>query len=155
MCEGHTQLCRRVPEDWVTRTDRTGTLIVGELLPCRCFDPASPGNLWPKATVVIKEGTIVAQKGEPGRHDAGDAAPFSLGLQDDSKLHPAMLTAGVLSVVALVAMIIMPPARSPSPGWTFVLAALALWLSVAIGVRMVRDRFGLGRRHQSEHRAGR
>ncbi len=78
----------------------------------------------------------------PDQPDAGDGASLHGDLQDDRNLYPAKLAAGVVSAVALVAMIIMPPARTPSSAWTVVLAALAVGLSVAIIARVARDRFG-------------
>ncbi|HEY2763300.1 MAG TPA: hypothetical protein VGJ13_04710 [Pseudonocardiaceae bacterium] len=82
---------------------------------------------------------------EPDQLDTGDAAPFIGGLQNDRNLYSAKLAAGVVSAVALVAMIIMPPARTPNPAWTVVLVALAIGLSVAISTRLVRDRVRRGK----------
>lgn len=71
-------------------------------------------------------------------HPTGDAEQFALGLQDDSRLYPAKLGAGVLSVVALVAMFVTSLFRAPSIFATVVLAALAVGLSVVISVAVVR-----------------
>jgi hypothetical protein len=69
---------------------------------------------------------------------SGDADWFGQGLQDDSRLSPAKLGAGVLSVVALVAMFVTSLFRAPNIMATVVLAGLAVGLSVAISVSVVR-----------------
>lgn len=71
---------------------------------------------------------------------SGGAEQFGLGLQDDSGLYRVKLGAGVLSVVALVAMFVTSLFRAPSIAATVVLAALAVGLSVAISVTVVRRR---------------
>ncbi len=76
------------------------------------------------------------------RHRAfpSDAERFSLGLEDDNCLDWAKLGAGVLSIVALVAMLITSLFRAPNPAWTVLLAIVAAWLCIAIGVRLVQHR---------------
>ncbi len=71
---------------------------------------------------------------------SSDAEQFTLSLQNDSRLYRVKLGAGVLSVLALVAMFITSLFRAPSIAATVVLAALAVGVSVAISVTVVRRR---------------
>lgn len=71
---------------------------------------------------------------------SGDAERFAQGLQDDSKLARAKLGAGVLSVVALVAMFVTSLFRAPNIIATVVLAALAIGLTMTICGTVVRRR---------------
>jgi hypothetical protein len=52
----------------------------------------------------------------------------------------AKLLAGVLSMVALGAMLITTQFRAPNPVATVVLAVLVIGLGLALGVRVVRRR---------------
>jgi 4-amino-4-deoxy-L-arabinose transferase-like glycosyltransferase len=81
-----------------------------------------------------------------------DRTRFALGLQDDRKLARAKLVAGVLSVVALVAMFVTSLSRSPNPVWTWIVGATALGLSVAIGAGLVGGRRRPGRRRRPSRR---
>lgn len=65
---------------------------------------------------------------------------FGLGLDDDRNLEWAKLLAGVLSMVALVAMLITTQFRAPNPVATAVLAVLVIGLGLALGARVVRRR---------------
>jgi hypothetical protein len=73
-------------------------------------------------------------------HGSQDADRFSLGLGDDSNLESAKLIAGVLSVIALVAMLVTSLFRAPSLAPTVVLAVLTVGLSVAISIRVAHRR---------------
>ena len=73
-----------------------------------------------------------------GDRATGDAERFALGLQDDAKLDRVKLVAGVVSVVALVAMFVTSLFRAPSIAATVVLAALAVGISVKVGLAMLR-----------------
>lgn len=73
--------------------------------------------------------------GAPGDRNAA-------ALQDDHKLRPAKLTAGVVSVLVLVGLLVTSLFRAPEPGWTvvLVLTAVGLVLAIAFGVRSWRRR---------------
>lgn len=77
----------------------------------------------------------------------GDAERFAQGLQDDSRLDRVKLGAGVLSVVALVAMFVTSLFRVPNFVVTVVLAALAVGLSLAISAAVVRRNRAACQRH--------
>jgi hypothetical protein len=76
----------------------------------------------------------------PRRELPQDANQFSLGLGDDSNLERAKLYAGVVSTVALVAMLVTSLFQAPDPPATGVLAVLAVGLMVAMSVRIARRR---------------
>jgi hypothetical protein len=63
-------------------------------------------------------------------------------LQNDRKLRPAKLAAGVVSVLVLVGLLVTSLFRAPEPGWTVVLVVTAVGLAIAIafGVRSWRGR---------------
>ena len=71
--------------------------------------------------------------GAPGDHNAA-------ALQDDRKLRPAKLAAGVVSVLVLAGLFVTSLFRAPEPAWTVVLAvtAVGLAIAVALGVRSWR-----------------
>jgi hypothetical protein len=73
--------------------------------------------------------------GAPGDRNAA-------ALQDDRKLRPAKLAAGVVSVLVLVGLFVTSLFRAPEPAWTVVLAVTAVGLAtaVALGVRSWRRR---------------
>lgn len=80
------------------------------------------------------------QAPERSAHAAtGDLDRFAPGLQDDSSLFRAKIAAGVVSIVALVAMFVTSLSRAPASAASVVLAALAVGLTVAIGTRVVRE----------------
>jgi len=63
---------------------------------------------------------------------------FGPGLQSNQKLYRAKLIAGMISVLALVAMFITSLYRAPNPVWSVVVGVTALGLAVVIGVRVAR-----------------
>lgn len=69
-----------------------------------------------------------------------DNSRFSLGLQDDRKLDRAKLAAGVVSVIALIAMFITTLYRAPDPVWTVVVGVTAVGLTVMIALGVARGR---------------
>jgi hypothetical protein len=95
-------------------------------------DPAPPRTTGRQALPLPSQ-----QPSQDVAHPAGDAERFALGLQDDSKLDRVKLGAGVVSVVALVAMC-LTSLRAPSIAPTVVLAILACGLSIKISVWVVR-----------------
>jgi hypothetical protein len=68
-----------------------------------------------------------------------DAEQFSLGLEDDSNLSGAKLIAGVLSEVALIAMLVTS-LQEPDRGWAVWLAVVAAGLGMAMSVQIARHR---------------
>jgi protein-S-isoprenylcysteine O-methyltransferase Ste14 len=74
--------------------------------------------------------------GAPGDRNAA-------ALQDDRRLRPAKLVAGVVSVLVLVGLFVTSLFRAPEPGWTVVLAVAAIGLGTAVG---------LGARHRRGRR---
>ena len=74
-------------------------------------------------------------RGAPG-HQNND------GLQDDRRLRPAKLAAGVVSVLVLVGLFVTSLFRAPEPAWTVVLivAAVGLAAVIIIGTRNRRRR---------------
>jgi hypothetical protein len=75
-----------------------------------------------------------------------DADLFALGLEDDSKLYRAKLIAGVLSVVALIAMLVTSLFRAPNAEWTALLAAVTAVLIVVMSGQAARRRADRRRR---------
>jgi hypothetical protein len=75
-----------------------------------------------------------------------DADLFALGLEDDSKLYRAKLIAGVLSVVALIAMLVTSLFRAPNPEWTALLAVVTGVLIVGMSGQVARHRADRRRR---------
>ena len=69
-----------------------------------------------------------------------DAELYGLGLEDDSKLGRAKLIAGVLSVVALIAMLVTSLFRAPNAEWTALLAVVTGAVIVVMGSQVARDR---------------
>lgn len=65
---------------------------------------------------------------------------FGPGLQGDQKLYRAKFIAGMISVLALVAMFITSLYRAPNPVWSVVVGVTALGLALAIGVGVARRR---------------
>jgi hypothetical protein len=75
-----------------------------------------------------------------------DGDLFALGLEDDSKLYRAKLIAGVLSVVALIAMLVTSLFRAPNAEWTALLAVVAGVLIVVMSGQAARRRADRRRR---------
>jgi uncharacterized membrane-anchored protein len=75
-----------------------------------------------------------------------DAELYGLGLEDDSKLGRAKLIAGVLSVVALIAMLVTSLFRAPNAEWTVLLAVVTGVLIVVMSGQAARHRADRGRR---------
>ncbi|HEX6405511.1 MAG TPA: hypothetical protein VF003_20495 [Pseudonocardiaceae bacterium] len=75
-----------------------------------------------------------------------DAELYGLGLEDDSKLGRAKLIAGVLSVVALIAMLVTSLFRAPNAEWTALLAVVTGVLIVVMSGQAVRHRADRRRR---------
>ena len=71
-----------------------------------------------------------------------------MGLEDDSKLGRAKLIAGVLSVVALMAMLVTSLFRAPNAEWTALLAVVTGVLIVVMSGQAARHR--ADRRRRSE-----
>lgn len=69
-----------------------------------------------------------------------DAELFGLGLEDDSKLGRAKLVAGVLSVVALIAMLVTSLFRAPNDEWTALLAVITGVLIIMMIGQLARQR---------------
>jgi hypothetical protein len=69
-----------------------------------------------------------------------DAEVYGLGLEDDSKLRRAKIIAGVLSVVALIAMLVTSLFRAPNTEWTALLAVVTGAVIVVMGSQVARDR---------------
>lgn len=63
---------------------------------------------------------------------------FGPELQSDQKLYRAKLVAGMISVLALVAMFITSLYRAPNPVWSVIVGVIALGLAVAIGIGVAR-----------------
>lgn len=78
-----------------------------------------------------------SERGDQRRPFPHDAERFAGGLEDDRKLHRAGLIAGVLSEVALVAMLITS-LQEPGRVATVVLALLVVGLGLAMGVHVAR-----------------
>lgn len=94
--------------------------------------------------VTPREPGDVRARPEPGperseQPGTGDLDRFGPGLQDDSGLFRAKIAAGVVSIVALVAMFFTSLSRAPASAASVVLAGLAVVLTVAIGTRVVRE----------------
>jgi hypothetical protein len=68
-----------------------------------------------------------------------DAEQFSLGLEDDSNLSGAKLIAGVLSEVALIAMLVTS-LQEPDREWTVWLAVVTAGLGMVMNVQIARHR---------------
>jgi len=75
-----------------------------------------------------------------------DAELYGLGLEDDSKLGRAKLIAGVVSVVALIAMLVTSLFRAPNAEWTALLAVVTGAVIVAMSRQVARDRADRRRR---------
>ena len=75
-----------------------------------------------------------------------DAELYGLGLEDDSKLGRAKLSAGVVSVVALIAMLVTSLFRAPNAEWTALLAVVTGAVIVAMSRQVARDRADRRRR---------
>lgn len=60
----------------------------------------------------------------------------SSALQDDRGLRPAKLTAGMVSVLALVALFVTSLFRAPEPAWTVVLIGTACALAIVVFLRV-------------------
>lgn len=75
-----------------------------------------------------------------------NAELYGLGLEDDSKLGPAKHIAGVLSVVALIAMLVTSLFRAPNAEWTALLAVVTGAVIVAMSSQVARDRADRRRR---------
>jgi hypothetical protein len=80
-----------------------------------------------------------------------DAERFTMGLEDDRKLHRALLIAGVLSEVALVGMLITS-LQEPGRAAPAVLALLVVGLGLAMGVHAARFRIDRQPRTHSRKR---
>ncbi|MGH3671434.1 MAG: DUF4383 domain-containing protein [Pseudonocardiaceae bacterium] len=100
-------------------------------------DQTRPGrdDMLPPRTAVQQRPPLTYRY--PEHASPGDSERFAPGLQDDSRLERVKLGAGVVSVVALVAMSVTS-LRSPSIAPTVVLAAVAVGLSVKISVWVAR-----------------
>jgi hypothetical protein len=83
-----------------------------------------------------------------GKHSGPpeDAELYALGLEDDSKLGRAKLIAGVLSVVALIAMLVTSLFRAPNSEWTALLAVVTGVLIVGMSGQVARQRADRRRR---------
>lgn len=75
-----------------------------------------------------------------------DAELYGLGLEDDRKLGPAKLIAGVLSVVGLVAMLVTSLFRAPNAEWTALLAVVTGAVILGMSSEVARDRADRRRR---------
>ncbi|MFZ0120700.1 MAG: hypothetical protein WAN20_06010 [Pseudonocardiaceae bacterium] len=117
-----------------------GLGVVGAHEPCRggavTAEPSAAHDTTARRHAPPQEGPSLHR--QPLDRASGDAGQFALGLQDDSGLYRVKLGAGVLSVLALVAMFVTSLFRAPSIAATVVLAALAVGPSVAISVTVVR-----------------
>ena len=60
----------------------------------------------------------------------------SSALQDDRRLRPAKLTAGMVSVLVLVGLFVTSLLRAPEPAWTVVLIGTACALVIVVGLRV-------------------
>lgn len=75
-----------------------------------------------------------------------DAELYGLGLEDDSKLRRAKIIAGVLSVVALIAMLVTSLFRAPNTESTALLSVITGAVIVVMGSQVARDRADRRRR---------
>lgn len=57
-------------------------------------------------------------------------------LQDDRKLRPAKLAAGIVSVLVLLGLFVTSLFRAPERAWTVVLIVTACALAIGVGLRV-------------------
>src|SRR5690349_11401206 len=76
----------------------------------------------------------IARRGYVGCMREGSGDRDGSALQDDRKLRPAKLAAGIVSVVVLVGLFVTSLFRAPEPAWTVVLVVTACALATAVGL---------------------